>query len=84
VVQEREIAKILAVMLDQVQHRGGSSGVSTDNFSNRDRPSGPHDCLAVNREALGLDQLGGTRARRQSHGPVIRAAGKALLRAVIS
>jgi hypothetical protein len=41
--QEREIAQILAIMLDQVEgvEDRGSSGLPTGQSSNRDRPSGP-------------------------------------------
>jgi hypothetical protein len=36
-------------------------------------PSDPSTTVSLDREALGLDLLGRTRDRRQSHGPVIRA-----------
>jgi hypothetical protein len=37
-VQEREIAQILAIMFDQVE---GVEDRGSNNFSNRDKPSGP-------------------------------------------
>jgi hypothetical protein len=42
-VQEWDIAQILAIMLDQVEgvEDCGSSGLTRDNSSNRDKPSGP-------------------------------------------
>jgi hypothetical protein len=64
-------------VLDQVEgvEDCGSSGLSTGQLLEPRQARPRRNRLAVNGEALGLDQLGGSRDRRQSHGPVVGVAG---------
>jgi hypothetical protein len=74
-VQEWEIAQILAIKLDQVEsiEDCGLSGLSAGQLREPSQAAvrTQNNRLAVNREPLGLDHLGGSRDRRQSHSPVI-------------
>jgi hypothetical protein len=76
-IEKRAIAQILTIVLDQVEGvraRGPRSLASTQLVEARQTVRPQHHCLAVDREALGLDALGGGSDSCQSCGQVNRVA----------
>jgi hypothetical protein len=73
-VEKWAIPQIIAVVLDQIERiedRGPGGLKSAKLVETRQTVRSEHDRLAVEGEALGLYPFGGSRDRRQSHGPVV-------------